>query len=103
MVESDDVAFATRVRYCDAAGERPAQDWPPPAEPFAPWYAHWVARHGTERTVAFGHWARQGLVERPGVRGLDTGCVWGGSLTAWIAEEDRLVQVPARRAWASFD
>jgi bis(5'-nucleosyl)-tetraphosphatase (symmetrical) len=31
--------------------------------------------------VIFGHWSALGLVERPGVLGLDSGCVWGGSLT----------------------
>ena len=55
------------------------------------------------RTVVFGHWAAQGLIVRPHLRGLDTGCVWGKELTAWIAEEDRLVSVRARRAYASFD
>lgn len=103
LVEQDDVAFATRVRHCNAEGDRPQADWPPPASPFAPWYQHWLERHGAQRTIVFGHWARQGLVERPGLRGLDTGCVWGGALTAWVAEEDRLVQVPAVRAWAAFD
>jgi len=43
-----------------------------------------------------------GLVRRPHLRGLDTGCVWGHRLTAWIAEEDRLVAVPATRAYASI-
>jgi len=93
--------FATLVRYCNAAGQRPMEDWPAPNRPFAPWYEHWTARHGTERTVVFGHWARQGLVSRDGVRGLDTGCVWGGQLTAWIPGEDRTVQVPAQRSWAA--
>lgn len=92
--------FATLVRYCNPAGLRPMEDWPAPNRPFAPWYEHWTARHGTARTVVFGHWARQGLVSREGVRGLDTGCVWGGHLTAWIAEEDRIVQVPAAQRWA---
>jgi hypothetical protein len=40
---------------------------------------------------------------RPYLRGLDTGCVWGKALTAWIAGEDRLVSVPARRAYARID
>ena len=55
---------------------------------------------GETRTVVFGHWARQGLVVAERVRGLDTGCVWGKQLTAWIAEEDRLVQVPAARVYS---
>lgn len=92
--------FATRVRYCSADGERPSADWPPPGPPFAPWYEHWQARPGEARTVVFGHWSRQGLVERPRVRGLDTGCVWGAQLTAWIPEEERFVQVPAARTWS---
>lgn len=95
------VAFATEARYCDPAGRRPARDWPPPPPPFAPWYRHYRAAVGDARTVVWGHWARAGLVVEAGLRGLDTGCVWGGRLTAWIAEEDRLVQVPAARAYAA--
>jgi bis(5'-nucleosyl)-tetraphosphatase (symmetrical) len=89
--------FATRVRYCSATGERPESDWPPPKKPFRPWF-DWC--DPGERTVVFGHWAQLGLVEKKHLRGLDTGCVWGGRLTAWIAEEDRLVHVAARRAYA---
>lgn len=89
-----DSEFAVTVRYCAPDGRRPASDEPPPPAPYAPWFAHWRGRES--RTIVFGHWARLGLVNRPGLRGLDTGCVWGGSLTAWIAEEDRLVSVPRR-------
>jgi bis(5'-nucleosyl)-tetraphosphatase (symmetrical) len=91
--------FAVLVRYCDAEGNRPPRDWPPPDPPFRPWYEHWQEKPGETRTVVFGHWAREGLVVRDRVRGLDTGAVYGGELTAWIAEEDRLVSVPARRAY----
>jgi bis(5'-nucleosyl)-tetraphosphatase (symmetrical) len=84
------IAFATEVRYCDVHGHRPGQDDPPPGPPFMTW-DHWYrGRHA----VIFGHWARRGLVPGVRVRGLDTGCVYGGTLTAWIAEEDRFVQVP---------
>ncbi len=91
-----DLAFATSVRYCDAAGREPDDDWPPPAAPFAPWDSHYRG----SRTVVFGHWARRGLVVSGKLRGLDSGCVYGKQLSAWIAEEDRIVQVPARRAWS---
>ena len=84
------IEFATGVRYCDASGRRPPHDEPPPGPPFAPWDSFYRG----DRTVVFGHWARRGLVREQRLRGLDTGCVYGGTLTAWIAEEDRLVQVP---------
>jgi bis(5'-nucleosyl)-tetraphosphatase (symmetrical) len=100
LIPDDRTDFATRVRYCDAEGQRPESDWPPPAAPFSEWWRHWPADKSDTRTVVFGHWARQGLLVREGFRGLDTGCVWGKELTAWIAEEDRLVSVPAARVYS---
>lgn len=100
LAPGEDADFAIRVRHCTKDGERPDRDDPPPPPPFAPWFAHWRGRGAP--TVVFGHWAQRGLVREPGFRGLDTGCVWGGKLTAWIAEEDRLVHVPAARAYAAF-
>ena len=88
-----DVDYAVNVRYCDAEGRRPARDWPPPGPPFRPWDDFYKG----QRRVVFGHWARRGLVVRPQCVGLDTGCVYGGKLSAWIAEEDRVVQVDGWR------
>lgn len=91
--------FAVRVRHCDPAGGQPESDGPRARPPYKPWFEHYDPdRHGG-RGVVFGHWAMMGLVHRAHLRGLDTGCVWGGKLTAWIAEEDRLVDVPAERAY----
>ena len=95
-------AFVTRVRYCAKDGRRPDKDDPPPDAPFQPWFVFLPLREEETRTLVFGHWSSRGLVERPKLRGLDTGCVWGGALTAWIAEEDRLVSVQARRAYQSI-
>ena len=81
--------YAVNVRYCDAAGNRPAADWPPPGPPFQPWDDFYAG----SKHVIFGHWARRGLVVRPQCVGLDTGCVYGGKLSAWIAEADCIVQV----------
>lgn len=87
--------FATSVRCCAEDGAVADEEAPG----FPPWFEHWRGRD--ERTIVFGHWARRGLVAQPGFRGLDTGCVWGGQLTAWVAEEDRFVHVPAARAYAT--
>ena len=51
-------------------------------------------------TVVFGHWAQRGLIDLPGFKGLDTGCVYGGKLTGWCPEENRFTQVDAERAYA---
>jgi bis(5'-nucleosyl)-tetraphosphatase (symmetrical) len=90
--------FATRVRHCDARGERPADDEIPPAG-FLPWDHFYDPRLHGDRRVVFGHWAARGLVRTEKVVGLDSGCVWGGALSAWIPEERRVVSVPAQRAW----
>ncbi len=95
--------FAVRTRYCDERGEVPERDDRPPGEPYRPWYEFYrPERHGG-RTVVFGHWAAHGLVVKPHLRGLDSGCVWGHELSAWIAEEDRIVSVRARRVYAALD
>lgn len=101
--DEPDLAFAISARYCDARGARAQREWPAPAPPFKPWHEFWPPDARERRTVVYGHWARAGLNVRPQLRGLDSGCVWGGKLSAWIAEEDRIVQVPAARAYADFE
>ena len=53
--------------------------------------------------VVFGHWAMRGLVDRPDVKGLDTGCVYGRRLTGWCPEEERFYQVQARREYVPME
>ncbi len=93
-LESEEVSFATRVRCCNAAGEMLRSSGPPDdcPEPYRPWDALYKGR----TRIVHGHWARRGAYRRGRTMGLDSGCVYGGALTAWCLEEDRIVQVPAR-------
>lgn len=111
-LQQADLAFVTTVRYCDAAGNVPPPEIAAPAlaatangqpGPIEPPYAAWDSFWRDSRTVVFGHWAQRGLVVADRVRGLDTGCVWGGGLTAWLADEDRLVTVPAERVYQEVE
>jgi bis(5'-nucleosyl)-tetraphosphatase (symmetrical) len=53
-------------------------------------------RRSADATAVFGHWAALGLRFAPGVRALDSGCVWGGALTALRLEDGRVWQVACR-------
>jgi diadenosine tetraphosphatase ApaH/serine/threonine PP2A family protein phosphatase len=59
----------------------------------------WYAVYRGEKIVLFGHWPRRAPRRGPRAIGLDTGCVYGGRLTAYIIEADRFVSVPARRVY----
>ncbi len=59
----------------------------------------WYERYADPRLIVFGHWAAPEPVVRKNAIGLDTGCVYGGDLTAVILPERRLDSVPARRAY----
>ena len=52
--------------------------------------------------IAFGHWSTLGLMNRPNLMALDTGCVWGGCLSAMEIgsdfEERRLHQIHCEQA-----
>ena len=75
--------YFTRMRFCNAEGdlELSSKGNLPPAG-FAPWYLH-KHRRSKKLTVIFGHWAAlEGRVFKAGYEALDTGCVWGGQLTA---------------------
>ncbi len=47
-----------------------------------PWFAHDSKAWSGKDRVVYGHWAAMGLMQSPQVLGLDSGCVWGGRLTA---------------------
>lgn len=74
----------TRIRYCTRDGKLALQEKGAPgsqAEQFVPWFDV-PKRASRELTLLFGHWSTLGAFQAPGIYALDTGCVWGGSLTA---------------------
>ena len=91
----------TRLRFVDREGrlllalKGPVGTAPAGA---VPWFRHPGRKTHGERIV-FGHWSALGYLAEPGLRALDTGCVWGGSLTAVRLDGDaEPVQLPCRGA-----
>jgi bis(5'-nucleosyl)-tetraphosphatase (symmetrical) len=82
----------TRMRFCAADGtmEFHKKGKTPPAG-FRPWFE----QRRDERAIVFGHWSALGLKLQPRLAALDTGCVWGGALTALRLEDRWLSQVPS--------
>lgn len=100
------VNVLTRLRFCtaeglmdfetkDSAGSAPTG--------YMPWFDV-PGRRSAGQPVAFGHWSTLGLTQRPDLLALDTGCVWGGALTAARLNEDgsapEIIQVTCVQAQA---
>jgi bis(5'-nucleosyl)-tetraphosphatase (symmetrical) len=74
----------TRLRFVDGGGRLlPRLKGPIAEAPHGaiPWFRHPQRRTRGDRLV-FGHWSALGYLSEPGLRALDAGCVWGGSLCA---------------------
>ena len=92
------VNACTRLRFCTADDtmelrEKRGPDHTPPG--FAPWFMH-PERRSAGVTVLCGHWSTLDLMLAPNVLMLDSGCLWGGCLTALRLDDRRLFQVPGR-------
>ena len=61
----------------------------------------WYEVYDGDRIVLFGHWPASQPRRAPRAIGLDTGCVYGYQLTAYIIEADDFISVKARRDYAS--
>ena len=74
----------TRLRFCNVEGvmefdAKEGLDSAPPG--LMPWFDV-PGRKTASVTVAFGHWSTLGWLDRPDLLALDSGCVWGGCLSA---------------------
>ncbi len=90
----------TRLRFCSAKGamefETKEAAGAAPAG-YAPWFDA-PGRRTADCTVAFGHWSTLGWLGRTDVVCLDSGCVWGGCLTALELDTISSTVPPQRRA-----
>ncbi|MCR9144166.1 MAG: metallophosphoesterase [bacterium] len=77
------------IRTWDGSGERLSDSNNPP------WYDFYT----DSRPVFYGHWARKGLNLRENTFGLDSGCVYGRSLSAYVLETQELIQIQAARTY----
>jgi len=90
----------TRLRYCDPAGRYVMKPKGCPGsqpEGLLPWFE--VAERQTrEITVLFGHWSTLGFLQQPRLVSLDSGCLWGGALTALRLEDREVFALTCRPA-----
>lgn len=84
----------TRIRFCTADGVMELAT--KGVETKLPGYMRWFevpGRKTEDVTLVFGHWSTLGLILRPRLISLDTGCLWGGKLSAVCLEDRSLIQV----------
>lgn len=90
----------TRLRYCDKDGRQSLEPKGPPGTqlaPYLPWFE--IPQRATfAHTIVFGHWASLGLQKNNNVLALDSGCAWGGSLSALrLDAEADFVSIPCSK------
>ncbi len=89
------VNVLTRIRFCNTEGTMEfgtVEGANAAPSGYLPWFD--VSGRKTDNvTIIFGHWSTLGLTLRSNLIGLDTGCVWGGKLTAVCLEDRSVLQV----------
>ena len=78
------------IRTWDGKGENLQKHMNPP----------WYNFYDEDKLVVFGHWASKGFVRSSNYIGLDTGCVYGRQLSAYILEEDKIVQIDSLKGYS---
>lgn len=89
----------TRCRFCEADGSMDFKVKGDPAkapEHLTPWF-ELPQRQTQNSTVVFGHWSTLGLTMRDNVISLDTGCLWGGQLTAMRLSDRHVLQIACKQ------
>lgn len=85
----------TRIRFCTEDGTMEFGGTKG-ADADLPGYLRWFdvpGRKTSDVTVVFGHWSTLGLIMRPDIISIDTGCLWGGKLSAVCLQDRSVIQV----------
>ncbi len=88
----------TRMRTLTATNSHQLQfkaDLASMPDELTPWFAVPSVRR-RKRTIIAGHWSALGLHQAPGFIGLDTGCIWGGALSALRLDDGKIFQMPSQ-------
>lgn len=88
----------TRLRFCTAQGgiDFTCKDKPQNLKDrdLHPWYTLRAHQQASDPQIIFGHWsALEGELNNAHFQALDTGCIWGGCLTAWCAQTQTRTQI----------
>lgn len=97
------VNVMTRMRFCTQNGIMEFHcKGPPQRAPvgYLPWFEI-PGRISSDRTIICGHWSALGLRLESNLLALDSGCLWGGALSAVCLEDRRLLQQPSLRGHES--
>ena len=90
--QTQPLELITSIQVIDSRGQ-------PTKRSDAPDAPSWAMSWGGEPFVVYGHTPRPNVLDLPGSMGIDTGCVYGGHLTAYIIEDQTLVQVRAHKTY----
>lgn len=88
-----------RLRFCTVFSEiefKEKRDAAHAPTDFKAWF-HWPNRRSADTHLVAGHWSSEGLRLHPNLSLLDSGCLWGGALTAMRLEDRAVFQVPSRQ------
>ena len=86
----------TRLRICSTKGEMEFKfkgELENIPNGYQPWF-DLTQRASVNTPIVFGHWSALGLQHKNNVYSLDTGCLWGGHLSAMRLEDRQIFQVP---------
>ncbi|MDX1796586.1 MAG: symmetrical bis(5'-nucleosyl)-tetraphosphatase [Hydrogenovibrio sp.] len=90
-----------RMRYCDRDGRLEFKNKMAPSkailkQTYQPWFC-FDNRKNTDKEIFFGHWSTLGVIDAYDIHSTDTGCLWGGKLTAYCLDTQQRHTIKCRQ------